>query len=96
MDTSVIMVLSMEVISMKFYDMQLGRYSYCTTLEGLIEMLLSDYCECGEGYDVLDWKDNKMKCTNCYTLNHLDTLPLSTLKSIVIEYDYLIEEDDNG
>lgn len=76
---------------MKFYDLQTNKYSYYTTIEGLYEMLISGYCECGEGYDVLDKKDGKMKCKNCFKLSNFDSITEEEMRIEIEESEFRIE-----
>lgn len=80
-----------ENIHLKFYDTQTGRYSAHTTIEGLFEMLCEGYCECGEGYDVYDKKDDSMKCINCKRLNNLESISEEEMKDYIEQHEYLIE-----
>ena len=57
---------------MRFSDMQTKGYSVHATLRGLFDMLCSDYCECGQGYDILDKKDGILKCQNCWRRNNIN------------------------
>ena len=75
----------------KIYDNQLNEYSSYGSIEGLYIHLLEDYCECGEGYDILDEKDGKMKCWNCYQLNHLEEIGIDEMVGYVENSGYTKE-----
>lgn len=79
---------------MKFYDLQTGEYSHHTTLEGLYEMILTGYCECGQGYDVLDEKDGKMKCINCKKLNNFESISKEEMIAEIEGHEYRIEYEE--
>lgn len=77
---------------LKFKDLQTDEYSRQTTIKGLYRQLLGSYCECNQGHDVIDEKDGKPKCRNCYKLNHLDKItPLEMIQEIYMN-DYAVEE----
>lgn len=78
---------------MKFLDNQTGEYSFYTTTKGLYEHIISNYCECNEGYDVLDKKDGKMKCLNCKNLNNLESLSDKIMLDEIIACDYTPEPE---
>jgi hypothetical protein len=79
---------------MRFYNLQTGSYSAHTTLEGLFEMLCEGYCECGEGYDVFDTKDGKMKCINCWRLNNIEKISEQEMRDYIKANDYEIDDDE--
>lgn len=75
----------------KFKDLQTGGYSNHTTLEGLFTMLCQGYCECGQGHDKLDEKDDTMKCLNCYRINNLDKISEKEMIDEILANEYCIE-----
>lgn len=77
---------------LRFKDMQTGEYSKHTTILGLYKQLLSSYCECGQGHDVTDDKDGKLKCRNCYKLNHLDKVTTLEMLQDIYANNYDVEE----
>lgn len=77
---------------MKFICMDTGYCSAHDTLEGLFEMLCESYCECGEGYDVYDDKDDKMKCVNCWRLNNMELISEEEMRDEILFHGYYIEE----
>lgn len=78
---------------MKFYHLDTGYCSAHDTLEGLFEMICESYCECGEGYDVYDEKDGKMKCLNCWRLNNMDKISEKEMRDEIEWHGYVIEEE---
>lgn len=79
---------------MKFYDLQTGDYSSHNTIDGLFAQIKEGYCECGEGYDVLDPKDGQMKCLNCRDLSNIDTLSEAYKCQEIEAAEYRIEEGE--
>lgn len=79
--------------SYRIYDLQAETYSNYTNIEALYTMLLESYCECGEGYDVLDETDGQMKCLNCYGLNHLNDTSIDKMVDMINSYEFEIEEE---
>lgn len=77
---------------MKFYHLDTGYCSAHDTLEGLFEMICENYCECGEGYDVYDDKDDKMKCVNCWRLNNMELISEEEMRDEILFHGYYIEE----
>lgn len=76
---------------LKFYDNQTGDYSHHIDIVGLYSMLLEDFCECHEGYDVLDPKDGTMKCLNCCKLDNLESISEQEMINYIESHDYTIE-----
>lgn len=76
----------------KFYDLQTGDYSHHDTIDGLFLQIKEQYCECGEGYDILDEKDNKMKCLNCKDINNIESLSEEYKTQEIEGAEYRIEE----
>lgn len=79
---------------MKFRDLQTMGYSAHTTIRGLFEMLCQNYCECGQGYDILDNSDGKSKCRNCWRLSNIDNISQKEMLKYIEEHEYEMELSD--
>jgi hypothetical protein len=79
---------------MRFRDLQTGDFSAHTTLDGLFEMLCEGFCECGDGYDRLDEKDGKLKCTNCWRLNNMDKISKQEMRQYIQSHEYEIQDNE--
>jgi Fe2+ or Zn2+ uptake regulation protein len=79
---------------MKIYDTQKGEYVKDKTIEELYYVMLEGTtCECGQGYDSLDDKDDTMKCETCKRLNNIESISIRDMKEDLEEtYGFRFEE----
>ncbi len=74
---------------MKFFDLQTGRYAHSNDLDGMVEMLLSQMCECSTH----TYKDGK--CYACYVvekIEEIEEISEEEKRRIVESFEYQIEE----